>query len=90
MTPKRLFEVPEVLEVQVVPSEDVRMVPELPTETNKLNIVNDVIVSELLTFPAESVTLIVQSEYVPSLKETKVIVLLPDVADVVLEEQEPP
>ena len=51
---------------------------------------NDVIVSELLTFPAESVTLIVQSEYVPSLEETKVIVLLPDVADVVPDEQEPP
>jgi hypothetical protein len=44
----------------------------------------------LLTFPAESVTLIVQSEKVPSFRETKVIVLLPDVADVVLEEQEPP
>ena len=26
--------VPEVLEVQVVPSVEVRMVPELPTETN--------------------------------------------------------
>ena len=52
--------------------------------------VKEVIASVLLTFPAESVTLIVQSEYVPSLKETKVIVLLPDVADVVLEEQEPP
>ena len=51
---------------------------------------NDVIVIVLLIFPAESVTVIVQSEYVPSLKETKVIVLLPDVADVVLEEQEPP
>ena len=44
----------------------------------------------LLSFPAESVTLIVQSEYVPSLKEIKEIVLLPDVADVVLEEQELP
>ena len=52
--------------------------------------VNDVIVSELLTFPAESVTLIVQSEYVALLKETKVIVLLPETADVVLEEQELP
>ena len=51
---------------------------------------NDVIVSELLAFPAESVTVIVQSEYVPSLKETKVMVLFPLVADVVLEEQEPP
>ncbi len=37
-----------------------------------------------------SVTVIVQFEYVPSFRETKVIVLLPDVADVVLEEQEPP
>ena len=37
-----------------------------------------------------SVTVIVQFEYVPSLKETKVIVLLSVVADVVLEEQEPP
>ena len=48
---------------------------------------NDVIVSELLTFPEESVTIIVQFEYVPSLKETKVMVLFPDVAEVVLEEQ---
>ena len=52
--------------------------------------INDVIVSELLTFPAESVTVIVQFEKVPSLKETKVIVLLLVVAEVVLEEQEPP
>ena len=37
-----------------------------------------------------SVTVIVQFEYVPSLKETKVIVLLSVVAEVVLEEQEPP
>ena len=74
----------------MVPSDEVRIVPLSPTETNKLNTVNDVIVSELLTFPAESVTLIVQSEYVVLLKETKVIVLLPETADVVLEEQEPP
>ena len=52
--------------------------------------VKEVIVSVLLAFPAESVTIIVQSEYVPSFKETKVIVLFPLVADVVLEEQEPP
>ena len=51
---------------------------------------NDVIVSVLLIFPAESVTIIVQSEYVFSLKETKVIVLFPEIAEVVLEEQEPP
>ena len=34
MTPRRSFEVPEVLEVHEVPSEEVRIVPELPTETN--------------------------------------------------------
>jgi hypothetical protein len=73
----------------VVASGEVRMVPLSPTETNKLNTVNDVIVSELLAFPAESVTLIVQSEYVVLLKETKVILLLPEAADVVLEKQEP-
>ena len=37
-----------------------------------------------------SVTVIVQSEYVLSLKIAKVIVLLSAVAEVVLEEQEPP
>ena len=52
--------------------------------------VKAVIVRVLLTFPAESVTVIVQSEYVLSLKETKVIVLLPETAEVVFEEQEPP
>ena len=35
-------------------------------------------------------TLIVQSAYVPSLREFKMIVLLPEIAEVVLEEQEPP
>ena len=74
----------------MVASGEVRMVPLSPTETNKLNTVNDVIVSELLTFPAESVTLIVQSEYVVLLKELRVIVLFPIVADVVTDEQEPP
>jgi len=29
----RLYDVPEVLEVQVVPSDEVRMVPESPTDT---------------------------------------------------------
>ena len=51
---------------------------------------NEVIVKELLTFPAESVTVIVQSEYVPSLNVFRVIVLFPAIAIVVLEEQEPP
>ena len=51
---------------------------------------NEFIVKELLAFPAESETVIVQFEYVPSLKESKVIVLFPEIAEVVLEEQEPP
>ena len=48
------------------------------------------VISNVTLLPAESVTAIVQSEYVPALKETKVIVLLSVVAEVVLEEQEPP
>ena len=52
--------------------------------------VNELIVRELLTFPAESVTVIVQFEYVPSLNVFRVIVLFPAIAVVVLEEQEPP
>ena len=52
--------------------------------------VNEVIVKELLIFPSESVTVIVQSEYVPSLNVFRVIVLFPAIAIVVLEEQEPP
>ena len=51
---------------------------------------NEVILKELLTFPAESVTVIVQFEYVPSLNVFRVIVLFPAIAVVVLEEQEPP
>ena len=35
MTPRRLFDVPEVLDVQVVPSDEVRIVPLLPTDTNE-------------------------------------------------------
>ena len=52
--------------------------------------VNEVIVKELLTFPAESVTVIVQFEYVPSLNVFRVIVLFPAIAVVVLEEHGPP
>ena len=52
--------------------------------------VNVVIVKELLTFPAESVTVIVQFEYVPLLNVFRVIVLFPAIAVVVLEEQVPP
>ena len=49
-----------------------------------------VIASELLTFTAESVTLIVQFEEVPLSKVLKVMVLLPGIAEALLEEQEPP
>ena len=52
--------------------------------------IKEVIAKVLLEIPPESVTVIVQLEYVPSLKEVRVIVLLPLVADVVAEEQEPP
>ncbi len=34
--PYKVFVVPEVLEVQEIPSEEVRMVPELPTVTKVL------------------------------------------------------
>ena len=33
MTPLRVFDVPEVLEVQVVPSEEVSIIPDEPTAT---------------------------------------------------------
>ena len=58
--------------------------------------VKEVFVREPLNFFSEfSVeivleTVIVQSAYVPSLRELKVMVLLPDIAEVVLEEHEPP
>ena len=86
-------------------SVDLTIFPELPVTTNPLEpeeeepeeeesseeeTVKVVIVSMLLSFPAESVTLIVQSEYVPSLKEIKMIELFPIVAWVVPDEQEPP
>ena len=35
MTPLRSFDIPEVLEVHEIPSEEVRMVPSQPTVTNK-------------------------------------------------------
>ena len=47
------------------------------------------IVSKLLSFAALSETVIAQSEYVPSLNELKVMVLTPESADFVLEEQGP-
>ena len=47
--------------------------------------VNVVIVKELLTFPAESVTVIVQFEYVPSFRALNVMVLLPADDAVVVE-----
>ena len=43
-----------------------------------------------LEFPAESMTIIVQSEYSASLRVLKEILLSPALAEVVEEEQEPP
>ena len=65
----------------------------VPTPMNTpgdVSIVKEIIARVLLTFPEESVTDIVQSEKVPLLKALKVIVLFPLLAEVVLEEQEPP
>jgi len=66
-TPKRLFEVGEVTVLKDDPlSVDLKMVPELPTPTNPgredVSTVKEVISKVLLTFPAESVTVIVQLE----------------------------
>ena len=58
--------------------------------------VKEVIVRVALKFDSEFsllivlVTVIVQSVYVPSLRELKMMGLLPEIAMVVLEEQEPP
>ena len=58
--------------------------------------VKEVIVREPLNFFSEFSleivleTVIVQSAYVPTLKVFKVMVLLPEIAELVLEEHEPP
>jgi len=58
--------------------------------------VKEVIVREPLKFVFDLLvvnvleTVIVQSAYVPSLRELKVMVLFPEIAEVVLEEHEPP
>jgi hypothetical protein len=49
-----------------------------------LKVVSDLLVVIVLE------TVIVQSAYVPTLRELKVMVLLPEIAMVVLEEHEPP
>ena len=59
VTPLSLFAVPEVLEVQVVPFNEVRMVPDSPTTTNNPTVVSlttKVMPSEAgsETFPAAS------------------------------------
>ena len=60
------------------------------TDGEVVSTTNEFIIKELLTFPAASVTVIAQSEYAPSIKATRVIVLFPLIAEVVLEEHEPP
>ena len=51
--------------------------------------VKEVIERELFKFNFWLVIVMVQSEYVPSFKEAKVMILLPEIAEVVLEEHEP-
>jgi len=52
--------------------------------------VNEVTERVLLAFPEESVTVIVQSEYVPSSRDVKVMLLLPEEAEEVELLQLPP
>ena len=52
--------------------------------------VNEVTERVLLAFPEESVTIIVQSEYVPSSRAVKVMALLPEEAEEVELLQLPP
>ena len=54
-----------------------------------VSIVKDDIVRELINHEFVVPTVIVQSKYVPSLRESKVIVLFPWITVVVLEEQCP-
>ena len=55
-----------------------------------VSIVKDGTCKTELVFPAASVTVIVQLEYVPAVNASNVTVLFPNVADVVEAEQEPP
>lgn len=55
-----------------------------------ISIVKEGILRTEEMFPAASVTVIVQFEYVPAANALSVIVLLPEVAEVVADEQEPP
>jgi len=77
-------------------SGDVTAVTSAINGVDDVSIVKEVIVREPLNFFSDfSVeivleTVIVQSAYVPSLRELKVMVLLPEIAEVVLEEHEPP
>ena len=61
MTPLRPDSIPEVLEVQVIPSEEVEIIPELPTATNNPTEVNPLDVSYWLlkVFPEVSLTPVV-------------------------------
>ena len=52
--------------------------------------VNEFTERVLLAFPEESVTVIVQSEYVPSSRDVKVMLLLPEETDEVVLLQLPP
>jgi hypothetical protein len=65
-------------------------------ESSEEETVKEVIVRESLKFVTDLLvftvleTVIVQSAYVPLLREFKVMVLLPEIAEAVLEEHDPP
>ena len=56
----------------------------------ELETVKEVILSKLITFLVVSVTVIMQFVKLPSLKENNVIVVFPEIAEVVLDELELP
>ena len=72
MTPLRVFDVPEVLEVHEVPSDEVRMVPDWPTATrNIFSVVNPVPVSywllKVCPAPSSMTTVVILILYVVDL-----------------------
>ena len=50
MTPRRLFEVPDVLEVHEVPSEEVMMVPVSTTDTKFIELIVEELIVESALF----------------------------------------
>ena len=64
MTPPRVYDVPEVLSVHVVPSVEVRMVPDSPTVTKSPFRPNDV--PEVTPFRLNDVPEVLEVHVIPS------------------------